>query len=317
MTSKQTKSSKDRTIRREAPKGRRDRPGKPNPAAPPVMARGYHMDVSFPANQSYTKKNRRRVDVPLSTPGAEIRLPSLPAFRASARWLSLALLIALLGALYFLWNAPFFQVSSVEVQGVNRVKSSDINTVLQVSGKPVFVLHPEKLQKTVLDAFPEFSSATVDVSFPNSVVVKVTEREPVLTWRSGGQNQLVDAAGFAFPIRFEISQPISPVVEASGSPPPLGITAEGNTAFLSPEMVAATLAISKSTPANVTLLYNPEHGFGWQDERGWNVYLGDDQEIEIKLNVYAAIVQRLLDEEIQPALISVEHVHNPYYRLEQ
>ncbi len=151
-------------------------------------------------------------------------------------------------------------------------------------------------------------------------------------------------------MRFEASQPISPVIEASGNPPSLGVTMESIAAMvaadaesevgqetnsnegavelepekanlgqplLSPEMVTAILAVSKAAPANVTLLYDPAHGLGWQDERGWKVYLGDNQEIQAKLSVYAAIVQRLSDEEIQPALISVEHVHNPYYRLEQ
>jgi len=314
------------------------------------MARGYNMDVSFQANQSYTKKNRRRIDVPLSVPGAEMRLPSLPMLRASARWLSLALIVIFSGFLYFLWNAPFFQVSSAEILGLKRVRGSDVNAFLQVSGKPVFMLHPGNLQKMLEDAFPEFSSVTVDVSLPSSVTVKVTERTPVLTWRLSNQSQLVDADGYVFPMRMDASQPISPVVEAFGNPPPLGLTAESIAAmvaedagsqgepgdsnqdnagtttvdkslpvkpFLTPEMVAAILAISKATPANVILLYDPNHGLGWQDERGWKVYLGDDQQMAVKLNVYEAIVQRLLDEEIQPALISVEHVHNPYYRLEQ
>ena len=82
-------------------------------------------------------------------------------------------------------------------------------------------------------------------------------------------------------------------------------------------MVAAILAVSEALPPTVAIIYDPEHGLGWQDEGGWQVYLGDDRDIEMKLKVYEAIVQRLMDEEIQPTLISIEHVHNPYFRAEQ
>jgi len=350
MTSKKVKSSPDQSTRHRAPDNRRARQQKQNPAPPPVMARGYNMEAPLHVNQPYTKKNRRRVDIPLGVPGAEMRLPALPAIRVGARWLSSLLVIGLLVGLYFLWNAPFFRVDTPVVQGVKRVSSSEVNAVMRVSGKPIFTLHPAKLQDALVQAFPEFSSVTVEVSLPNSIVVKATERVPVLTWRSGGQNQLIDSAGYIFPMRLEASQPISPVVEASGNPQSTGVSAESIAAmvaadaamqsdkgkndqdqsektgadqgapiqpFIKPEMVTAVMTISKAIPANVTLLYDPVHGFGWQDENGWKVYLGDDQEMEIKLKVYAAIVQRLMDEEIQPSLISVEHVHNPYYRMDQ
>jgi hypothetical protein len=39
--------------------------------------------------------------------------------------------------------------------------------------------------------------------------------------------------------------------------------------------------------------------------------------MEMKLLVYQAIVDRLQKEGITPALISVENVHAPYYRLER
>jgi len=43
----------------------------------------------------------------------------------------------------------------------------------------------------------------------------------------------------------------------------------------------------------------------------------EDQDMEMKLSVYQAMVDRLQSEGIQPALISVEYVHAPYYRTER
>jgi cell division septal protein FtsQ len=332
---------------------------------PPVMARGYNMEVPFQAKRATNKKTRRRVDVPLNVPGAEMRLPSLPMVRVSFRWVALLLGLVFLGALYYLWHAPFFRVEAAQIEGANRVKKSDINAILTASNKPVFALHPAEMEKNLLAAFPEFSSVVIKVSLPNSMLVNVVERVPVLTWRQGDEARLIDEAGFAFPMRLEASSPITSLVEAAGSPPSLGVSPQdiaalvandlqqagtqagkqagtqagtnqdkgnGQTSsvdrglasqttslqpFLKPEMVSAILAMSKVVPANVTLIYDANHGLGWQDERGWQVYLGDAQDMEMKLRVYDALVQRLLSEEVQPALISVEHVHNPYYRLAQ
>ena len=186
------------------------------------------------------------------------------------------------------------------------------------------------------------------------MLVKVVERTPVLTWRQGDHARLVDADGFAFPMRLEATSPITPLVDAAGSPPSLGVSSQEIAAliandllqvngnqdiqgqeetddpgsdlagqstplqpFLKPEMVSAILAMSKVVPSNVALIYDANHGLGWQNEHGWQVFLGDAQDMEMKLRVYDAIVQRLTSEEIQPSLISVEHVHNPYYRSEQ
>jgi cell division septal protein FtsQ len=318
------------------------------------MARGYNMDVPFQAKKAYNKKARRRIDVALNVPGAEMRLPSLPMWRFSLRWLALVGAAVLLGALYYLWKAPFFRVEAAQIEGAQRVKNSDIQAVLDVSNKPIFTIHPAVLQNTLLEAFPEFSSVVIEASLPNSMLVKVVERVPVLTWRQGDSAKLVDEAGFAFPMRLEATLPITPLVEAAGSPPSLGVSAQdiaawvandlqqagknqddqgsgktggsesgltGRTTaeqpFLKPEMVSAILAMSKIVPANVALIYDSGHGLGWRDERGWQVYVGDAQDMEMKLRVYDAIVQRLINEEAQPVLISVEHVHNPYYRLDQ
>jgi hypothetical protein len=62
-------------------------------------------------------------------------------------------------------------------------------------------------------------------------------------------------------------------------------------------------------------VYDPLRGFGWQDERGWQAYFGQVTDMEMKLKVYNALVSKLEQKGERPALISVEYVHTPYYRL--
>lgn len=317
-----------------------------NHEGPPVLVRG-----ALPSQPAGTRQKsgraRRRYDVPISSvPGAEVRLPALPQVRLGWRLVSF-LLVGLLGfALYQIWNSPDFKVEAPEVHGLKRLSKQEVTAVLDVSGEPVFTLDSNRLEHELLAAFPEISAAEVQVSLPASVVVTVTERMPVLTWQEEGQALLVDAEGMAFPVRANGPEVPQPVVQAL-SPPPLllaapvqdplqasvagvnlpGVSLPGGASigtqapalaaqpFLTPEMVNAILSLAGRAPQGTTVVYEEMHGFGWQDPRGWVVYFGDDRDVDMKLNVYQALVDRLLAEEIVPALISVEHVHNPYYRL--
>jgi hypothetical protein len=70
-------------------------------------------------------------------------------------------------------------------------------------------------------------------------------------------------------------------------------------------------------PADTLLIYDPRHGFGWQDEKGWNVFFGKKIEnMEMKKRVYNHIKAHLKKQGVRPALISVEYVDAPFYSME-
>lgn len=328
----------------------------PTGTTPPVVARSYASEI--PWRETYqVKKNRRRFDVSLNVPGAEMRLPSVPRVRIGWRLASLALVAALAVGIYFVWNAPFFRVGEVVVEGNLRVPGGDVSAVLGIADKPVFTINPKRLQNDLRAAFPEFSAVVVSVSLPNKVVVSVLERAPVLTWyQQGGRTELVDAEGYSFPMRLTNGGYVLPIVQAADLPPmplakdfhpldtledpftgleaslvfdPLGskqsqesasTSAQSNLVtrqILTPELVSAILIVGQHAPEGTPLLYDAEHGLGWQDARGWQVYLGDARDIEAKLAIYETLVQKLVQQGEEPVLISVEHTHNPYYRLEK
>ena len=87
---------------------------------------------------------------------------------------------------------------------------------------------------------------------------------------------------------------------------------------LSPDLVNAILELGSKMPADTLLVYDSEHGLGWNDPGGWDVFFGsEDEDMPMKLAVYQALVDKLQNEGIQPAMISVEYVHAPYYRTER
>jgi hypothetical protein len=322
----------------------RRRPASPD-TAPPVMARGSAAHTAS-TSAKRSNKSRRLYNVSLSAPGAEMRLPALPRFGLSWRLASFILLAALAGALYYLWTAPTFQVSEAQVSGLQRLTRSDVNRALALEGRPVFTLDNGEIQQQLLTVFPEFSQVATQIELPNTLVITVTERLPVLIWRQEGASRLIDSQGMTFPARDEADLSAYPVIEAAGDPPDLpgagdpsaetaialqkiitdslslGLPVKGEaTPFLSADTVTGLLQIVEQAPEGAQVIYEPEHGFGWLDRRGWKVFLGqiepgDPNQVQTKLQVYRAIMDEVKAAGQKPAMISVEFVHVPYYQLE-
>jgi hypothetical protein len=274
-----------------------------------------------------------------------MRLPALPQVRIGWRVVSAAIVAVLLAALYQVWNSPDFRVQDVRVTGLVRLTSTDVNHALGIAGEPIFAISPSALEKNLKAAFPEFSSISVDVGLRNKVQVTVEERLPILTWKQGDRTVLVDANGFAFPQREGAPEGPALTVQASGDLPAIepqvveegalpesaltesalgesalidGALTEGTlTPIMSVDMVSAILSMSSQAPANAVLVYDAQHGLGWKDSQGWDVFFGDLRDMGMKLSVYRALIERLQREDVHPVLVSIEHVHAPYYRLEQ
>jgi len=275
-----------------------------------------------------------------------MRLPSIPMINMGWRWISFVAAGGLLLLLYYLMTSPTFRVEAAKIHGLVRVPDMMVHTSANITGEPIFMLSETKLEEQLTTQFPEFSDIQASIGLPNTVVISVTERVPTLTWIVNGDVKLVDDDGMAFPVRSDNQDYPSPVIESQVAPPaPQLITAEsiqaeqeledqvaddqvpeqappqipeiGAVRFMSPEMVGAIKTLALQAPEGQSLIYDPEHGLGWTDPRGWEVYFGDASEIEVKLLVYSAIVGRLQQEGIKPVLISVQYPHAPFFRLER
>jgi cell division septal protein FtsQ len=287
---------------------------------PPVLIRGASFgDISWQPRSRGKSKPRRRYDVALNMPGVEMRLPSLPQVAVGWRLASFLLVAALGLLLYHLWSSPQYRIQTARIIGLQRLTSQDVNAVLNVRDERIFAIDPDILQKKLMQAFPEFSKVDVKVNLPGEVIVKIDERQPILTWRQDGRTILVDANGVSFPMRDDSSAMPAVIVEAHGSPPVQEVQAENLTLeqFMPVEMVSAILSMNAQVPAGTSLSYDPQRGLGWKDAQGWEVYFGDTRNMDMKLRLYRAILEKLDKDDIMPALISVEHVHLPYYRLER
>ena len=78
------------------------------------------------------------------------------------------------------------------------------------------------------------------------------------------------------------------------------------------------LSLVDYLPEGNTLNYDPQYGLGWRDPQGWLIYFGKDiSNIDMKLAEYETIIAELQAKNLRPALISIEYLYAPFYRLEQ
>jgi len=85
--------------------------------------------------------------------------------------------------------------------------------------------------------------------------------------------------------------------------------------LINKNLLSAILQLNAWMPDEETLLFQAVRGVGWQDVRGWDVFIGQKLEnINDKMVMYETIVQKLEKDGINPTLVSVEFLHAPYYR---
>jgi cell division protein FtsQ len=288
---------------------------------PPVFVRG-ELAAPFSGNPRKDSHGRRRFDIALNGQGAEMRLPSIPRITIGWRFLSAFLVGALGFLIYLFWTAPIFNVDSIQVKGISRLSNEELNAVADVIGKSIIFVDPEKVEQDLNAAFPELENISVETEVPNKVLVSLVERKPVLVWQQDGQTFWIDQDGMAYLPHGDAAPSIKVQGSALIITSAIGsedlVDGESQDQKIPVELVDAILALSQVLPENSPLTYDELHGLGWFDPRGWQVYFGKDgQDMELKWKVYWKTFKRLKNAGIIPAVISVEHLHAPYYRLEQ
>ena len=262
---------------------------------------------------------RRRFQVALPLPNSDFRRLSIP--RPRLGWRSLSFIFAaLLGlVIYAAYTRPELRVVQAEVSGNQLLAPSEINSVLNVAGRPIFVLIPSELETRLRLHYPELVSVKVEVSLPNLVSVNIVERMPIIRWEQAGGYTWISEDGIAFRPRGEVLGLIS-VVALSGPKLEEKVAFDPLTPapFISSEMVQSLKGLASHVPPGVPILYDAGLGFGWNDPRGWRVYFGvSANDVELKIRVYESLADSLTQRGIRPALINVTYPTAPYYRMSQ
>lgn len=264
------------------------------------------------------RNTRRRFQIALPIPHDDVRPISIPRPRVGMRLFSFMLAAVLGTALYLAYNLPQFRVVQAQITGNEIIPPAELNAAMNIMGQPIFLLKPADLETRLRLNYPELVSVHVTVSLPNLVSVIVVERHPVVRWEQAGGYTWIAEDGVAFRPRGEMPELISVIAESA---PALKLSASdplNPIPFISTGMIQALKGLASHVPPGMSIIYDTDYGFGWNDPRGWRVYFGTSaSDVELKMRVYESMVNSLLQRGIRPALINVTYPTAPYYRMSQ
>jgi hypothetical protein len=250
----------------------------------------------------------------------------------------------------FMVYAPEFQVTSVEVKGLNRLEPERIQPILDLANRPVIMIDADAVKEHVSKVLPELKDIRINVGYPASIAISMGERKPALAWENNGQTNWIDTDGILIPVQGDggelltiLSDVPPPVVDinakkeyfkahaaagvqftpqakpAETTASPVEETTFPGMQQVEPSVLSTAIQLSTMMPVGAQLMYSNKYGFGWNDQlQNLNVYIGRDlSNLDVKMNEYSAIMLTLQKDDIKPGLISLEHVHAPFYRLER
>ncbi len=110
-------------------------------------------------------------------------------------------IIVVFGLIYLFFFSSFFKISDIEIDGAKLAESSEIeNLVLKYTAEDdnIWTFSRYNLEKEIENNFLFVESVVVQKGIPDTLRVKVKEREPAVIWLSGKDKYLIDSFGYAF-----------------------------------------------------------------------------------------------------------------------
>ena len=109
---------------------------------------------------------------------------------------------------YLLLFSPFLEVDAISVEGNNEIPSEQIiekiDSVMEgkylkyFSKRNFFLVRKSAINTELKNNFNRLEISSIEKKFPRAVLVKVKERQPELSWCSGGVCYLADRSGLVY-----------------------------------------------------------------------------------------------------------------------
>ena len=210
-------------------------------------------------NLAHAERRRRRYE------RAEAR-----RFTQATRTRRRKYLIALAGTLVLVLlvvltaYSPLLAVRTITVEGASRVDAAAVSTALDDQlGRPLTLVDFGEVKRT-LETFPLIQSYVTEARPPDTLVVRIVERRPVVTVAVDGGFTLVDAAGVVVETTPERAAGY-PIIDTAATPvdSPGFAAASSVLLALTPEFLAQVDSVSAPTPDSVTLVLTSGQRVVW------------------------------------------------------
>ena len=166
-----------------------------------------------------------------------------------------------------------FKVADVIVEGRKQTDRADLTAALNIAlGAPILTFDPEAALKRV-EHLPWVGKAVIERRLPDTIYVRLTEREPTARWQHDGKIVVIDRDGNELPnAKLENFAPLPLVVGEDA-----------------PRETAALLDALKTYPSIARLMQSSVR----VSERRWNLYLQPKVLVKLPEHNVANALERL------------------------
>jgi cell division protein FtsQ len=212
---------------------------------------------------------------------------------------SLLLGVAVLGgAVYVAYFSPLLVVRQVSVSGNQQLRADQVVAAAQVPlGTPLALQDVEAIARRAT-TLPAVQAASVSRTWPDTIMVTVTERRPLLAVRQPGGFALVDSEGVAFAESGSVPGGVM-LVEVNPTDRPL-LQDVGTVAAALPADLGRQVSMLGATDADRISL---------KLKSGVTVHWGNAADSPLKADIVAAMLKST-----KAASIDVSSPHNPAAR---
>ncbi len=226
---------------------------------------------------------------------------------ASARMLSVVILVAVIAAAVQIATSANFYIYNPTVIDNQRVPANEIAAASGIETLHVLWLQPDRAAAELVKRMPELRRAYIWCSFPAACSIQVMERQPVFEWRQGQMRSWVDMEGVAFAARGQA--PELAVVEA-----PAGQTVLLPGQHTDEDLVTSMLTLASVLPEIRQYRYTAERGVEFSDPKGnWPVYLGTGKDMAARVAMWKALAASLASRNVRPKFVDVRYANAPFY----
>ncbi|MCK4781527.1 FtsQ-type POTRA domain-containing protein [Candidatus Parcubacteria bacterium] len=122
----------------------------------------------------------------------------IPIFKNRFFWQAIIALLFLIGFFYLICFSSIFQVRKIVITGEEKVSTQDIKDLVEKEVGSIFLAKPNKIEKMILNDFPQIAEIEIKRGFPDALDIIITERVGVATWCQEQDCFLFDNQGIIF-----------------------------------------------------------------------------------------------------------------------
>lgn len=226
-------------------------------------------------------------------------------FKNKFFWLGLLFFIILSGLTYLFIFSSVFQIKEIKISGNMKVSVEDLRNniaeqvdkrIIFFNTKSIFLANLKKINKMLLEKFPQIAKVDLDREFPSSLLAQIEERKPVAIFSEIENYFFVDKEGIIFEKVSATDQQILKIKKST-----LVIDLELGKEIIGKEQLEQILKINSKLKNDLKIpveevLTMSKKRINAKTSEGWEIYFNPERDLEWQLTELSI----LLKERIPP-----------------